>query len=368
MAQQQRPLHPSLSARDAEQLLSGRKPASAELVDVHDALGSLRDAVHEYSSRDADDQARVLSQAALDAAPTTVLARQHRALTRRSRPMKTRARIASAMGAVVALFLGTTGAAMAAEDTVPGDTFYGLKIAFENVGLTEGGFGERLREATVLSERGDDADALTHLANSLEDADGTDEDGTDALEPCPAPEDDTLSPSPSPEPTLGALTQDQTEGEQPTGDETTDGTEQCASDDLRRAAEAVLSNGSEQSLEVRTAVAEMLQWMSTTDAEGREFGQGVAERARAIGGNPHGDDAEVGDKTAEGDLEATDSDEADAPGNRPEKAGPPEGRGPSADKDDKRGGKDGGRPDDAGPPGGNSPGNGGGPPQGKGRP
>jgi hypothetical protein len=34
---------------------------------------------------------------------------------------------------------------------------------------------------------------------------------------------------------------------------------------------------------VRENVAEMLEWIAETDATGREFGQGVAERAREIG-------------------------------------------------------------------------------------
>lgn len=59
-------------------------------------------------------------------------------------------------------------------------------------------------------------------------------------------------------------------------------------DDLRRAAIAVMSGGSAQSLNVRTSVAEMLQWMAETNVTGSEFGQGVAERARAIGVAPHG--------------------------------------------------------------------------------
>jgi len=276
--------------------------------------------------------------------------------------MKTRARIASAAGAALALLLGTTGAAVAAEETVPGDTFYGFKIALEQMGLTEGGFTERVSEATVLAERGDDARALTHVANSLEEEnDGTE--GGDAWT-CPVSDegDETTDASPSPEPTFGALT----EGEEST--EGDDGTQTCDEPalHLRRAAEAVLSGGSEQSLQVRTAVAEMLQWMSTTDAQGRDFGKGVAERARAIGGNTDEGDVEDGD-TEEGADDGAQTTEADK-GGPPDNAGPPEGTGPNADKDTQQGSKNAGRPDNAGPPAGKGPGAGGGPPEGKGRP
>lgn len=312
MAEQQRPPHPTASAHDAEQLLSGRKPANTTLGGVHGALNSLSAAAHEYPSREtADAQARVLSQAALEAAPAGVLARQHRSLTKRSSTMKTRTRIASAAGAALALILGTTGAAMAAEETVPGDTLYDFKIALEELGVTEGGFAERLSEATVLSERGDDAGALMHLADSLEKEEAKD-----------------------------------TEGSEGTEDESTEG-----ADDLRKAAEAVLSEGSEDSLEVRTRVAEMLQWMATTDAEGRDFGQGVAERANAISGESQSDRGENESDSQEGVADAD-------KGNRPENAGPPEGKGPGsgegngadkssqADKDDTPSG----RPENAGPP------------------
>lgn len=272
--------------------------------------------------------------------------------------MRTRARIASAVGAALALFLGTAGAAMASQNAVPGDTLYGFKLVLEDIGLTEGGFPERLNEATVLFERGDEADALAHLADALEES----ADDSGGLPPCPSPSpspEPTASPEPTSEPSPEPTATVQPEAGPTSGD----GDEECADDEaseeLRRAAEAVLSGGSEQSLRVRTAVAEMLQWMATTDAKGRDFGQGVAQRARAInGGADDGGDGAADEDGVEGEEGADDG------RGRPEHAGPPPGKGPGADEDDEEGDdEDGddegkGRPEHAGPP----PGKGGGRP------
>lgn len=126
----------------------------------------------------------------------------------------------------VLVLAGATGLATTANASVPGDFLYGLDQAMEKVGVYNGGIDERLAEAEVLAERGETSEALDHLANSL-------------------PED--AGP---------------------------------ASEALLRAAERLSTSGSSF---VHPSLSEMLEWMATTDAEGREFGQGVAERARELG-------------------------------------------------------------------------------------
>ncbi|WP_084075303.1 hypothetical protein [Demequina sp. NBRC 110052] len=79
---------------------------------------------------------------------------------------------------------------------------------------------------------------------------------------------------------------------------------------LLNAAQSVLSNGSEQSLERRTQVAEMLVFMATTDLKGKEFGQAVSQHARGIWVDPETVDEETteDETVAEGD-EVTGEDE-----------------------------------------------------------
>jgi hypothetical protein len=290
------------TSSQADAVLSGAKTAPGEFAEVAPVLDALRVAGRAVPvpSR-VDAIATALASAAIEAAPIGALPRQSRSTIKRSSVMKARTRIASATGAAIALALGSTGVAAAAEDTLPGDPFYGLKRALENVGIYEGGLDERVEESLALAEQGDDEDAVEHLADSLE------EEG-DVLEE---------------------------EGDEETAEE------------LRNAAEAVLSGGSENSLAVRTAVAEMLQWMADTDLEGRDFGQGVAERARAIGGpKDKGDDeviedgdetvvedgdetvVEDGDETVVEDEKGKSADAGKSEGKgKPSHAGPPEGKG-----------------------------------------
>lgn len=122
---------------------------------------------------------------------------------------------------------GLVGGAAAADHAAPGDALYGLDRALEVVGVNDGGAAERIAEAISLDEAGDTEGALEHVAESLE------------------------------------------------GDE-------GSSAALLAAAELIRSNGSEASAEVHARVADMLEWMATTDATGRDFGQGVSERARGL--------------------------------------------------------------------------------------
>ena len=152
-------------------------------------------------------------------------------------------KLVAVVGSAVVAVGSFSGVAYASNGAAPGDALYGLDCALEAVGFGDGGLEERIDEACKMSENGDVDEALKHVAEAVQEQEGSDEDGEAAAA-------------------------------------------------LLAAADAVLAEGSEQSLEVRTKVAEMLRWMATTEAEEKDFGQGVAERARGISGEtdlPHGE-------------------------------------------------------------------------------
>ena len=70
-----------------------------------------------------------------------------------------------AMG--VLLMSGTAGAALAADGAVPGDALYGLDRAFERVGIGSGSTDERLDEAVVIAAQGRSEEAVAHAIEAL---------------------------------------------------------------------------------------------------------------------------------------------------------------------------------------------------------
>lgn len=158
--------------------------------------------------------------------------------------MKRRTKITIAVATTVVAVLSFAGVAYGANGAAPGDSLYGLDLALEKAGLGDGGLEERLTEAGELIDEGQVDEGLEHAAEALlEEQEGMD-DGGDGDEG----EDEGL-------------------GRQ---------------EALLAAAEAVLANGSEQSLEVRTRVAERLRWMATTELTGKEYGQAVSRLARGL--------------------------------------------------------------------------------------
>jgi hypothetical protein len=150
--------------------------------------------------------------------------------------------------AVTALALvvvpATAGAALAADSAIPGEPLYGLDRAFESVGIGSGSAGERLDEAVQMAADGRIDEALEHAVVALQTHDG---EGTDVLA------GQTLE-------TISAAAAD------PSG------------------------------------VAALLAYISENvgkgvGADGREFGQGVAELAREIGGGEHDGDFPAGPAT-----------------------------------------------------------------------
>jgi hypothetical protein len=158
--------------------------------------------------------------------------------------VKRRTKLLAIVAGSVAALLGFAGIAYAADGAVPGETLYGFDRALENVGIGDGGLEERLAEAGEMIDDGQVDEGLAHATAALtEEQEGFDENGDGE--------------------------ENEEEG-------------LARREALLAAAEAVLSNGSEQSLEVRTRVAEKLEWMATTELTGKEFGQAVSQLARGI--------------------------------------------------------------------------------------
>lgn len=150
----------------------------------------------------------------------------------------------AAVAFAVLLMSGTAGIAMAADDAVPGDALYGLDRALERVGIGSGSTEERLDEAVVMAAQGRSGEALQHAIEALS------RQGGDASEAA-----------------VGALTN---------AVENLVDTEDTA--DAATAASIRVTA-------LLTYIADNIGIDVGTD--GREFGQGVAQLARDIGG---GDD------------------------------------------------------------------------------
>ena len=161
------------------------------------------------------------------------------------RGLRVNPKLAGAVAALVLMFSATAGIAYAADGAVPGDTLYGLDLALEDIGVGNGGFEERLTEASTLVERGQVEQGLTCAAEALA------KDGAD-------------------------------------GEDT-----RAAADALLDAADAVAGNENAQSADVRAQVAEKLRFMATTELTGQELGQAVSDLARGISlGGLDGEDAD----------------------------------------------------------------------------
>jgi len=203
----------------------------------------------------------------------SIPARSPHATSGRSR--KPRAwRLAPVLAAAGAVFVlaGMTGVAAAADSSVPGDALYGVDRALENIGIGNGGITERLTEAEVLALDGDTEAALAHAGTALAEA----------------------------------------------GDER-------SAEALQATAERLRGVGSEASETVSDNVADMLEWMATTDETGRAFGQGVAERARNIGADKGKSDPPSSERGNSGKEKTNGNDGGIEPAGRPGNGnGPPQ--------------------------------------------
>lgn len=196
-----------------------RGDATGPLADAAPAIAALR--ALNVAPNDAET-ARAAAALASVAADSSVPLTGPAAAT--PSPWRMRAAIA---GGLALLGLGVVGGAAAADDAAPGDALYGVDRALEDLGIGDGGVDERVDEAIVLDEAGDSEGALEHVVEAVEE-------------------------------------------------------DSASSEALLGVAERLRTNGSEASAEVHERVAAMLEWMATTDATGRDFGQGVSERARGL--------------------------------------------------------------------------------------
>jgi hypothetical protein len=150
----------------------------------------------------------------------------------------------AAVGLSTALVMGLlTGVALAADGSRPGDALYGLDRALEKIGINDGGIAERLDEAQALADDGQTAEALAHMAEALGE---TSPNAANALENVAGRFEPHDNPSQS----------------------------------------------------VREGVAAMLAWMAEREVSGRDFGQEVADRARALGAGHSNDPSANSDNAA----------------------------------------------------------------------
>lgn len=300
-----------ISDQDVERILSGREPGRDDLAPLASALSALHreapEASDETISRLAGEAAVVARETRPEQTAGSATSGTRTGAGWRPRSLKRRlATLATAM----LVFAGMSGIALAADESAPGDTLYGLDRALERIGVNDGGTAERIAETQRLTESGRIPDAMLHLADSVEEA-----------------QDDELGGS---------------------------------AEALRRAADSVQNDNSDpDSQAVRDAVAAMLAEIGSMEGpelDGDTFGQSVAEMARAIhdGTEDAPDDMESEGTEGAEPAPREDTGPPESPGRgegRPDDVGPPEDPGPRDDAGKGRGPPDDtGRPENAGPP------------------
>ena len=159
----------TLSDLDVERLLSGMTPENDEAAQ----LVALLDLIRVEGDRSPSDGAvaRVASQAAslTQAMPTVGIPTRP---SGRTAGWRLRPQLAVVAGAIV-VFGAFSGVAVAADGAVPGDVLYGIDRALEKIGIGAGGAEERLEEARSLLSEGDSSEALRHATEVLtEEEDG----------------------------------------------------------------------------------------------------------------------------------------------------------------------------------------------------
>ena len=160
----------TISDREIESLLTGSPAQNEGLSDLVEFVEMLRAHERLAPSEAAVERFATAAAAQVRAAqpPTAAPGPSRDRLARR--PLGLRPQVA-AMLTTVLLIAGSTGVAVAADAAAPGDGLYGLDRALESIGVGEGGAGERLDEARVLVTEGQAEIALTHVIEALDAAD-----------------------------------------------------------------------------------------------------------------------------------------------------------------------------------------------------
>ncbi len=230
----------TLSDEDIELLLSGAIPASDEagqlvvfvdLIRVEGAIGPPPETT----------VARVARAAALAAGSAAL--RDAETGHRRVRPRagwRLRPQLAIATAAV--LLVSMSGVAVAANGAAPGDALYWIDRALEKIGIGDGQAEERLDEANALLSEGEVEVALRHATNALQD-----------VEEAPTRSNDAENARVALEDAAGNLAKD----------------------------------GDSNILKVKANVSNLIDYLRANIGErvgddGKDFGQGVADLARAI--------------------------------------------------------------------------------------
>ena len=223
----------TISDREIERLLTGSPTENGELSDLAVFVEMMR----AYDTRVPSDQA--VDRLAIQAARLARAGRSSAAATSASSdrpPLRRRVLRPQIAAAAVAILMitGATGVAAAADAAAPGDSLYGLDRALERIGIGAGSAEERLEEANQLLAEGKTRQALEHATEALD-------------------EDD----------------------------------DEAARAALDIAIEGVETAGDQNATVVQEKVGALLTYMSQNigkgvGADGREFGQGVAELAHGI--------------------------------------------------------------------------------------
>ena len=242
---------------ELERLLSGDTPENDEAAD----LVALVDLIRAEGDRPPTDAAVAL--VAGQAASIVLTAPRTGVPTRspgRKAGWKLRPQVAVVVGAIV--ILGAfSGVAVAADGAVPGDALYGIDRALEKIGIGAGHAEERLEEARKLLSEGEASEAVRHATQVLtEEEDGSEVgDARAALEDAAVTLEDDGQPSNAP-----------------------------AREDVELLLDYLRANQGKD-----------------VGADGREFGQGVADLARDIG--PSGDGGPPTSNSGQGNGNGSDN-------------------------------------------------------------
>lgn len=269
-----------LSDQDIETLFRGFESAEESLNHLTLAVRALHRvgpmSIHEEKLEALAAEAAVLTRAAKEIRPTRAdLPKPEK----RMFGSTLKRRLAGGLAAAVMLS-GMTGVAVAADGARPGDALYGLDRALEAVGIGAGGAAERLAEARALLEAGEVSNAITQVAEVVEETGAFD------------------------------------------GEETFSPEAVRASEALRGAAQNIADTGrGPGATGTRTEVAQILtriaDLLEANDFDGANLGETISEMAREMGGN---DGPALGaDPSSQGDRD-------NGPDGRSSQGNPPAGR------------------------------------------
>jgi hypothetical protein len=166
----------NFSDHDMELLFSGARPENDELAELTVFVDLIRiEGSHTPSvtvvAWVATEAAKIARSTLSPNASTSAL------LQRRWAGKRLRPQLAAA--AAVLLLFGTTGVAVAADGAAPGHLLYEIDRALEQIGIGAGGVQERVDEASVLLSEGNARQALAHAAQAFDETEDSGEEIAD---------------------------------------------------------------------------------------------------------------------------------------------------------------------------------------------